>query len=89
MILPWFGGSAAVWATCLVFFQSALLFGYYYADLTSRRLSPRTQIWVHVAILVLAVAFVPIAPGARWRAQPGEDPLWRILGLLTFTLGVP
>src|ERR1700746_1220107 len=47
MILPWFGGSAAVWATCLVFFQSALLLGYYYADLTSRQLKPRLQIWVH------------------------------------------
>ena len=31
-ILPWFGGSAAVWGTCLLFFQSALLAGYAYAD---------------------------------------------------------
>ena len=31
-ILPWFGGSAAVWTTCLVFFQTALLLGYAYAD---------------------------------------------------------
>jgi hypothetical protein len=89
MILPWFGGAAAVWATCLVFFQSALLLGYYYADFTSRRLSPRTQIWIHVAILFLAVAFVPIAPGAHWRAHAGEDPLWRILSLLAVALGVP
>ena len=29
-ILPWFGGSAAVWTTCLVFFQLMLLFGYAY-----------------------------------------------------------
>ena len=39
-ILPWFGGSAAVWATCLVFFQTTLLLGYAYADFTVRRLSP-------------------------------------------------
>lgn len=89
MILPWFGGSAAVWATCLVFFQSALLAGYYYADVTSRRLSPRTQIWVHLVVLLVAVAFVPITPGLNWRPRAGEDPLWRILGLLTVTLGVP
>ena len=37
-ILPWFGGSAAVWATCLVFFQTALLLGYAYADFVVRRL---------------------------------------------------
>jgi len=35
-ILPWFGGSAAVWGTCLLFFQSALLAGYAYADVLTR-----------------------------------------------------
>ncbi len=41
-ILPWFGGSAAVWTTCLVFFQSVLLAGYAYADWThaARRAPP-------------------------------------------------
>jgi hypothetical protein len=89
IILPWFGGSAAVWATCLVFFQSALLLGYYYADITSRKLSPRQQVWIHLAVLLIALLFIPIAPGAYWHPHPGEDPFWRILGLLTFALGVP
>ena len=40
-ILPWFGGSAAVWTTCLVFFQTALLAGYAYSDLDVRRMTPR------------------------------------------------
>ena len=31
MILPWFGGSPAVWTTCLLFFQTVLLAGYAYA----------------------------------------------------------
>ena len=43
-ILPWFGGSAAVWTTCLVFFQTALLAGYAYADSIVRRLTPRAQV---------------------------------------------
>jgi len=42
-ILPWFGGSAAVWTTCLVFFQSVLLAGYAYADLTLRLGARRTK----------------------------------------------
>jgi hypothetical protein len=50
-ILPWFGGSAAVWATCLVFFQSALLLGYAYADRITRWLPPRRQPWPHAALL--------------------------------------
>ena len=41
-ILPWFGGSAAVWTVCMVFFQSLLLGGYAYADALSRRAPPRT-----------------------------------------------
>ena len=40
-ILPWFGGSATVWTTCLVFFQSTLTAGYAYADWTVHRLAPR------------------------------------------------
>ena len=40
-ILPWFGGSATVWTTCLVFFQTTLLVGYAYADAAVRRLSLR------------------------------------------------
>ena len=43
IILPWFGGSAAVWSTCLVFYQTALLAGYLYARLVARYLSPRAQ----------------------------------------------
>src|SRR5919202_419307 len=42
-ILPWFGGAASVWATCLVFFQTALLFGYAYADWSTRSLKPRAH----------------------------------------------
>ena len=45
-ILPWFGGSAAVWTTCMVFFQVALLAGYFYSDLVIRKLSPRVEMGI-------------------------------------------
>ena len=89
MILPWFGGSAAVWATCLVFFQSALLAGYYYADVSSRRLTARQQAFVHLGLLACALLFLPLSPAASWRPHPGEDPFWRILALLVVVIGVP
>ncbi len=89
VILPWFGGSAAVWATCLVFFQSALLLGYLYADITSRRLTPARQSILHIALLLICLLFLPIAPHTSWRPQPGSDPAWRILGLLTASIGLP
>ncbi len=61
-ILPWFGGAASVWATCLVFFQSVLLFGYAYADWTARALKPRTSAALHVALLALSLVLLPIIP---------------------------
>ena len=88
-ILPWFGGSAAVWTTCLVFFQSTLLAGYAYADLSIRKFSPRMQVKVHVVLLGLSLALLPIVPDAFWKPVGDENPIWLILGLLTATIGLP
>jgi hypothetical protein len=89
LILPWFGGSAAVWATCLVFFQSALLLGYLYADATIRRLTPKRQSVLHLGLLLVSLLWLPIAPQVFWRSHVQVDPAWRILGLLTFSIGLP
>jgi len=88
-ILPWFGGSAAVWTTCLVFFQVALLAGYVYTDLTTRRLKPRTQVLLHLALLAASLAVLPIVADASWKPAGDEDPGGRILGLLLATIGLP
>ena len=55
IILPWFGGSAAVWTVCLLFFQLALLAGYSYAHALVRYCKPRAQMFVHVSLLLLSV----------------------------------
>src|SRR5919107_4881703 len=70
-ILPWFGGSASVWATCLVFFQTMLLFGYAYADWSTRSLKPRSQAILHVALLLASLALLPIIPDAS--CKPGAS----------------
>lgn len=88
-ILPWFGGSATVWTTCLVFFQTALLAGYLYADWTVRRLTPRSSVQVHAALLVLSLIVMPIVPGSAWKPLGNENPSWLILGMLTATIGLP
>jgi MFS family permease len=88
-ILPWFGGSAAVWTTCLVFFQTTLLLGYAYADFSVRRLAPRAQAKLHIALLVLSLVVLPIVPGAFWKPTGQESPIWLILGLLAATIGLP
>jgi hypothetical protein len=88
-ILPWFGGSATVWTTCLVFFQTALLLGYAYADWTVRRLAPRASFRLHVVLLVVSVAVLPIVPAAFWKPTGTENPSWLILGMLAATIGLP
>src|SRR5215471_18029182 len=62
VILPWFGGSAQVWTTCLLFFQTALLLGYLYAHLLSERVPTELQLRVHFSLLVLSLVFLPIIP---------------------------
>ena len=88
-ILPWFGGSAAVWTTCMVFFQVALLVGYAYADASIRWLKPRAQVALHITLVVLSLAALPIIPDAVWKPLGDEDPTWQILGLLIATIGMP
>src|SRR6516225_3805291 len=89
IILPWFGGSAAVWTTCLLFFQMVLLLGYLYAHATVRYLKPRVQMLVHAALLLASAAVLPIYPNAAWKPSGTEDPSLRILGLLAATVGLP
>ncbi len=88
LILPWFGGSAAVWTACILFFQVTLLAGYGYAHwLSGRRASVQWR--VHSALLALSLLALPIVPAAAWQPQGGEDPLWRIVALLAATVGLP
>src|SRR5687768_18410868 len=73
-ILPWFGGSAAVWTTCLVFFQVALLAGYAYSDVTTRKLAPRVQAILHIVLLAASLAVLPIVADPGWKPAGPEDP---------------
>ena len=89
IILPWFGGSAAVWTTCILFFQTVLVLGYLYAHTTVRYLRPRMQMLLHVALLVVSAVALPIYPKARFEPSGIEDPILGILAVLAFTVGLP
>ena len=88
-ILPWFGGSATVWTTCLVFFQTVLLIGYAYSDAVVRALSARAQVRLHIVLLAASLLLLPIVPAAQWKPIGTENPSWLILGLLAATIGLP
>src|SRR3989440_79416 len=88
IILPWFGGTAAVWTICMLFFQVLLLAGYVYSHAYVRLRIPARR-HIHIALLALAAATLPLAASTAWKPAGGEDPTWRILGLLATSVGLP
>src|SRR3954466_14697553 len=79
MILPWFGGSSAVWSTCMLFFQVVLLLGYAYAHWLHSWLSARQQAIVHTAVLAVSLAALPMIPNAHWKEAGTGHPSATIL----------
>ena len=88
-ILPWFGGSAAVWSAALLFFQLVLLGGYLYAHCLIRYFRPHWQLIVHGSLLIASLAVLPIVPAAHWKPAASGDPTLLILALLAVTVGLP
>src|SRR5262245_17647983 len=90
MLLPVLGGTPAVWNTCMVFFQTALLAGYGYALIVSRW-PIRRQLVVQVFLLTLGLISLPLGLSAYWvNAVPatGNPSLW-LLACLAATVGLP
>jgi spermidine synthase len=87
-LVPLLGGSAAVWTTCLVFFQIALLLGYLCAHWLATRLGQRAQALLYVGLL--AVCVVHAAVNLRPELQASTDhPVWSVFRLLTALIGLP
>ncbi len=88
LVLPLAGGTPAVWTTCLLFFQAALLAGYAYAHFIGERLPMRAQIPVHLIVLATAAIALPIFVDRSWFAGTGH-PVLTLLPLLAKTVGLP
>src|SRR5712671_7418682 len=85
LILPWFGGSAAVWTSCMLFFQMALLGGYAYAHWLNEQPGKRQTV-IHLGLMAVSLLSLPILPSVFWKPDAPGDPLLRILGLLAATV---
>ena len=89
LVLPWFGGSAGVWTTCLLFFQMLLLLGYLYAHVVIHKLGHRGQLLLHGGLLLAALLTLPLRLHEAFRPTSGEAPALHLLGLLAVTVGLP
>jgi hypothetical protein len=93
-ILPWFGGSPAVWTAAMLFFQSVLFGGYLYAHVLTSRFEGRGQLWIHIGLLTLAMISVAVTQTTPWASlrptgEEAESPLLRVLMVLGATVGLP
>ena len=88
-ILPWFGGGPGVWTTCMLVFQILLLLGYAYAHWATKRLKPPLQVGLHIALLALALGFLPIVPAEHWKPSGAGNPMLQISVVLAATIGLP
>lgn len=88
LVLPRLGGAPAVWSVAMVFFQGALLVGYAYAHALIR-FAGRFGLFVHAALMALAIFWLPVAIASGFEAPPAANlPLW-VLALFAASLGVP
>src|SRR6476661_10440963 len=89
MVLPYLGGTPAVWNTCVVFFQATMLAGYVYAHVLSRSLPLRGQVAVHVLLLAAVSLTLPVVIPPHWTPPVAHTPLPALLRLLLVTAGPP
>src|SRR2546423_3821947 len=88
-ILPWFGGTPAVWTICLLFFQSLLFAGYAYAHFTNAWFRPGQQAMLHIFVIIVALALLGVLPGENLQPRGDADPTREILTILAITIGLP
>ena len=88
-VLPWFGGTPAVWTTCMLFFQLLLFGGYLYAHCLRTFFKPALQAIIHLTLLSVAVLLLPIQPSDAWKPTGAEAPTLYLLWMLLAHVGLP
>jgi hypothetical protein len=90
MILPRLGGTPAVWNTCMVFFQAALLAGYGYTHSATTYLPTRRQTIIQICLLALPFIFFLLPFGiGDWKPITDSNPIWSVLTILLLVVGLP
>jgi SAM-dependent methyltransferase len=89
MVLPLLGGSASVWNTCVLFFQSMLLLGYLYAHLGPRLLGVRRHAVFHLVAVLLSLLSLPITIRTISSPPTVGSPITWLIQVLMLSLGIP
>ncbi|WP_394753030.1 spermidine synthase [Crenothrix sp.] len=89
ILLPLLGGSPAVWNTCMVFYQTILFLGYFYAHVLSTRFSQHQQILIHIVVIVVSFLALPLGlPDNAVPPTEGNPAFW-LFWILLLAIGLP
>ena len=89
LLLPLLGGSPAVWNTCMVFYQTVLFLGYFYAHILSSKCDPRRQVLIHAVVIVVSFIALPVALPEVTNPPTDTNPTFWLMGILFLAIGLP
>jgi len=96
-ILPYFGGSSAVWLAASMFFQFFLLLGYFYSH-SIVKLNKKHQVLIHffvllftfIALMISAINWsTAITPDIHSRIDISNNPIIEVIKLLFVAVALP
>ncbi len=89
LLLPLLGGSPAVWNTCMVFYQSLLFLGYFYAHYLSQKFDSHRQVQIHAVLLAISLIALPVALPENSIPPTESNPTFWLMGILFIAIGLP
>jgi len=89
MALPFFGGGAAIWTACMLFFQLFLLLGYFYSHCLTKLTHLNHQVFIHCSLIAVSLLFLPISPFESNASFGGDTPQFEIIFSLFIGIGFP
>ncbi|MEZ6085560.1 MAG: fused MFS/spermidine synthase [Phycisphaerae bacterium] len=89
MVLPYLGGTPAVWNTCMVFFQALLLAGYAYVHSSVKRFGVRKQAAFHLLLMLAPLLVLPITINTESVPTDMDNPIGWLLLRLLLGVGLP
>ncbi len=89
MVLPYLGGTPAVWNTCMVFFQALLLAGYAYVHGSVKWFGVRKQATFHLLLMLAPLLVLPITINTQSVPTDIDNPIGWLLLRLLLGVGLP
>lgn len=90
-ILPHFGGGAAIWTACMLFFQGLLFVGYLYAHILTKLRSVKVQAYIHLGLVIACWFVLPMTLShvEQYKDVFVQSPLAGVMLLLASSVGLP